>query len=424
MPIAQCRSCGANDLHLVLDLGETPVANALLTAEAPAESEGRFPLAVLFCRACSLLQISETIPPTVIFDRDYPYFSSSSTALVRHAQENADGLIASRGLGPDSSVVEIASNDGYLLKRFVERGVPALGIDPAKGPVAAARAIGVPTVQDFFSRDVAERIVREKDRADVIVANNVLAHVPTINDFVAGISLVLKSEGIAVFEFPYVVDMIDACEFDTIYHEHVFYFSLTALDHLFRRHGLFLNDAKELAIHGGSLRLFVGRHDGQTPALGRLIEAERQRGVDRIDFYRDFAARAESLGKWLSGMLHCLKAEGKRIAAYGAAAKGATLLNFIRPDPGVLEYVVDRNPHKQGKYMPGQRLAIRAPEVLASDRPDYTLLLAWNFAEEVMRDQKAYVEQGGRFILPIPHPCIVEPGRAGEPEASSLARVR
>jgi SAM-dependent methyltransferase len=424
MPIGQCRSCGANDLHLVLDLGETPVANALLRAEALAESEGRFPLAILFCEACSLLQISETIPPTVIFDRDYPYFSSTSPALVRHAQDNVDGLIVSRRLGPDSFVMEIASNDGYLLKRFVERGIPALGIDPAEGPVAAARAIGVPTLEGFFSRELAEGIARENGRADVVIANNVLAHVPTINDFVAGIALALKPDGVAVFEFPYVINMIDACEFDTIYHEHVFYFSLTALTHLFRRHDLFLNDAVELAVHGGSLRLFVSRRDIQTPTLLRLIEVERERGVDRMNFYRGFAERVESLRRSLAGMLQNLKAEGKRIAAYGAAAKGATLLNFIKLEPGVLEYVVDRNPHKQGKYMPGQRLAIRAPEVLASDRPDYTLLLVWNFAEEVMRDQKAYVEQGGRFIVPIPHPCIVEPSRIGDAEPVSRVGAR
>jgi SAM-dependent methyltransferase len=417
MPITECRSCGSKDLHLILDLGETPIANALRKGSADEAPEERFPLAVVFCGACSLLQVTETIPPSVIFERAYPYYSSSSDALLLHAREAAHDLIARRGLDSNSLVVEIASNDGYLLRNFVAAGIPVVGIDPAGGPAAAAQAIGIPMIQDFFRRELALRLAEEHGRADVIIANNVLAHVPEINDFVAGIAIALKPGGVAVFEFPYAVNMIDACEFDTIYHEHVFYYSLTALEHLFRRHDLFLNDAIEIAIHGGSLRLFVSHDAGESPRLRQLLARELARGVGRRSYYDDFAARVEAVAKGLSGLLRELKAKGGRIAAYGAAAKGATLLNFIRPPAGVLDYVVDRNPHKQGKLLPGLGLPIRAPETLAAERPDFTLLLSWNFAEEILRQQDDYLAEGGRFIIPIPEPRIVGAPSQGRAEA-------
>jgi SAM-dependent methyltransferase len=248
----------------------------------------------------------------------------------------------------------------------------------------------------------------------VIIANNVLAHVPDTNDFIRAIATVLKPDGVAVLEFPYVVDLIDGCEFDTIYHEHVFYLSLSAVRALFERHGLFLNDAMRLPIHGGSLRVFASRKRGETPRLATLLASEQERGVTRHDYYLGFASRVAALAASLSSLLRCLKAGGARIAAYGAAAKGATLLNYVKLPPGTIEYVVDRNPHKQGKLMPGQGIPICAPEALVIDRPHYTLLLSWNFAEEVMREQHRYVAAGGRFIVPIPHPRIVEPPVAAQ----------
>jgi hypothetical protein len=396
---------------MVLDLGATPLANALQKPDAPRTADGLYPLAVVFCSGCGLLQTTETIPPEAIFADDYPYYSSTSAALVRHARDNVESLIAARRLNERSFVIELASNDGYLLRHFVERGIPVLGIDPAEGPVTAARAAGVPTLQAFFSREVAEKLVRERGPADVLIANNVLAHVPDTNGFVGAIATALKKGGTAVIEFPYVVDMVDACEFDTIYHEHVFYFSLTALQNLFGRHGLHLNDAVPLSIHGGSLRIFASHEPGRSKRLAKLLETEKQRGVDRFEYYRDFAGRVKELADRIADMLRRLRAKGARIAAYGAAAKGATLLNYIKPEPGTIEYVVDRNPHKQGKIMPGLQLRILPCETLAADRPDYTLLLSWNFAEEILREQSRYLALGGRFIIPVPRPRIV--GGAG-----------
>ena len=409
MAIERCRSCGSSDLRSVLDLGKTPLANALRRPQDESRAEPTYPLAVVFCAACSLLQTTETIPPEKIFADEYPYFSSSSAELVRHAHHNVEQLIASRQLGEKSLVIEIASNDGYLLRHFVAHRIPVLGIDPAEGPVAAARMLGIETIQDFFRLELAEKLASEGRKADVIIANNVLAHVPETNDFVSAIATVLKPDGVAVLEFPYVVELIAACEFDTIYHEHVFYLSLSAVRALFERHGLFLNDAMRLPIHGGSLRVFASHERGETPRLSTLLASEQESGVTRHDYYLSFASRVAALAVWLSGLLRCLKAEGARIAAYGAAAKGATLLNYVKPPQGTIEYVVDRNPHKQGKLMPGQRIPICAPETLVMDRPDYTLLLSWNFAEEIMQEQHRYVAAGGRFIVPIPHPCIIEP---------------
>jgi SAM-dependent methyltransferase len=412
--ITECRSCGAQELEPVLDLGETPIANALLTAATLAQPEPVFPLRVAFCRSCALLQVTETIPPRVIFGRDYPYYSSSSPQLVRHSRDNVEQLIAARGLGPQSLVIEVASNDGYLLKHFIARNIPVLGVDPAEGPAKAAREAGVPTIIDFFGPALARRLVAEGRRADVLIGNNVLAHVADINGFVSAVAEVLAPGGCAVFEFPYVVEMIDACEFDTIYHEHVFYYSLTALRALFGRHGLRLNDAVPLAIHGGSLRLFVGRHEAQSERLADMLTLERRNGVDRIGYYADFARRVRRAGDGLVALLRELKSRGHRIAAYGAAAKGATLLNYTRLGPAIIDYVVDRNPHKHGKYMPGQHLAIRPPECLLEDQPDFVLLLVWNFADEVLQDQAAYRRRGGRFIIPVPEARIIEPMRGTE----------
>jgi len=402
-----CRSCGHAGLEPVLDLGRTPLADRLVTAVQLAGPEPVYPLQVAFCPQCSLLLILETVPPEMLFCEDYPYYSSFSDALLRHSRDNVLDLIARRGLGPGSLAVELASNDGYLLKNYVEAGIPVLGIDPAEGPARAAEAIGVHTLNTFFTADLASQLAAEGRQADVVHGNNVLAHVADTNGFVSGIATLLKESGVAVIEVPYVKDLIDHREFDTIYHEHLCYFSVTALDHLFRRHGLFLNEVKRLPIHGGSLRLYVEKVERVGESVRHLLGVEAEERVDRIDFYRDFAQRVEHLKTELLVLLGGLRGDGRSIAAYGAAAKGATLINYIGIGTDLVDFVVDRNVHKQGKYMPGQHIPIFGPEQLLEAQPDYVLLLAWNFATEIMEQQAEYARRGGRFVVPVPVPRVV-----------------
>ena len=409
MRITNCRSCGSDDLRIILDLGSHPIANALLNEEELTRPEARFPLAVAFCRSCALLQVTETIPPDILYRRDFPYFSSSSPALLKHSAEHVEELTRKYQLGPLSFVVEVASNDGYLLRNFVDGGIDCLGIDPADGPVAQANAIGVPTIHDFFGSRCADRLASEGKLADVVVANNVVAHVDDINDFVAGFARLLKPTGVAVFECAYALDMIQHCEFDTILHEHVFYHTLHGLTTLFKRHGLYLNDVKRLPIHGGSLRLTVSRSPARSVELVALFAHEAALGLDKEWFYKDFADRVRALRDSLTSLLVSEKAKGKRIACYGAPAKGATMVNYLDLGEGFFEFAADANAYKQGKYMPGQRIPIRHPDQLAAHQPDYVLLLAWNFAGEVMRQQATYRERGGSFIIPVPEPYIVPP---------------
>lgn len=407
--ISHCRSCGSAALSPVVSLGETPLANALLTAEALARPEPRFPLSLSFCADCSLVQIVETVPPEVLFS-DYPYFSSFSDTMVRSAGALARRLIESRGLGADSLVLEVASNDGYLLRHYLDAGVPVLGVEPAANVAAAALAKGVPTRSVFFGRETAAALAAEGITADVIHANNVLAHVPDLNGVVGGMALALKPGGLVVIEAPYLRDMIEKVEFDTIYHEHLCYFSASALKPLFARHGLTLVDVERLAIHGGSLRLFFAKTAaGATPsaAVDALLAEEAALGMLARDYYDDFARRIERLRGALTNMLQDLKDGGARLAAYGASAKGSTLLNVFGVGADLLDFVADRSTVKQGRYTPGSHLPIVAPEELLVRRPDYVLLLSWNFAEEILAQQAAYRAAGGRFIIPVPEPKIV-----------------
>ncbi len=394
---------------MVLDLGKQPLANALLSEEDLGKAEVCFPLEVLFCQECTLLQVSETIPPDVLFGQDYPYFSSFLPALLAHSRVHALDLIAERQLDPSDLVIEVASNDGYLLRNFVEAHIPVLGIDPAAGPVQAAIASGVPTIQTFFGAMIARDLLEKGHRASVMLANNVLAHVTDINDFVEGFSILLAQNGIAEFEFPYVRDLVDRCAFDTIYHEHVFYYSLCALEPLFARHGLHLNDVRQLDIHGGSLRLRVSKQPGKSAELTALENEERRLGLNGFDYYADFAHRVQELRGALRAMLFEKLAQGRTIAAYGAAAKGATLLNYADLPSGTIAYVVDRNTHKVGKYMPGVRLQIRDVDALARSRPDDLLILTWNFADEIMAQQKDFSDSGGIFLSAIPTPRVISP---------------
>jgi SAM-dependent methyltransferase len=402
-----CRSCGGAELEGVLSLGTVPIADRLLTAENMDVRDMAAPLDLVFCRGCALVQIRQTIPPEVLFDSEYPYFSSFSTTLLEHSRKNAVELIAQLGLGPKSLVVEIASNDGYMLRNFVGHGVPVLGIDPAPAPAKAAEALGVPTRVAFFGRELAQELAEDGQLADLVIANNVLAHVADLNGLVAGMRTILKPKGLLVIEVPYVADLVAHCEFDTIYHQHLCYFSVTSLDRLFRRHGLYLNGVRRLPIHGGSLRLCVGRREEVRDSVRTLLAQEREHGLDRIESYLAFGERVHRLKDRLTGLLKEIRAEGKRIAAYGAAAKGTTLLGYCGIGAETIDYVVDRNPHKQGRYLPGNRLRILAPERLVQDRPDYVLLLPWNFADEILDQQREYRDLGGKFIIPVPEPRVV-----------------
>jgi len=404
-----CLACGVGGLEPVLDLGRQPLANALRPADRLSEPEPTYPLELVLCPACSLVQITETVPPETLF-RDYVYYSSFSDAMLRHAETLASELIAARKLGPASRVVEVASNDGYLLQFYKRAGVPVLGVEPARNIARwAEEHRGIPTVCEFFGTDLARRLVAEGGAADVVHMHNVLAHAADLNGFVEGVGRILKADGVAVVEVPYLADMIANCEFDTVYHEHLAYFSVTALDRLFRSHALEVRDVRRVPIHGGSLRLTVGHAGGAgpSPAVRALLDAERAWGVDRAEAYRPFAGRVSALRASLAALLSDLKAKGHTVAAYGASAKGSTLLNACGIGRETLDFVADRSTVKQGLYTPGTRLLVRPPEALLTERPDYTLLLTWNFAEEILRQQSEYRARGGRFIVPVPEVVIV-----------------
>jgi SAM-dependent methyltransferase len=401
-----CRSCSGNRLSPVIDLGAMPLANALLRADQLDKPEPRYPLNTVMCEDCSLVQITETVPPEVLFS-DYVYFSSFAETVVTSAKALAGRLVRDRGLNRSSLVIEAASNDGYLLQHYQVLGVPVLGVEPAANIAAEANKRGVTTRCAFFGRAEAQKLAA-KGQCDVFHANNVLAHVADLNGFVAGIKTVLKPDGVASIEVPYLRDLIEKVEFDTIYHEHLCYFSATALDRLLTRHGLVLADIERIPIHGGSLRIFAA-HAGtpQSAAVRDILKEEATLGLTKPAYYADFAARVTKLREDLLTLLRRLKAEGRSLAAYGASAKGATLLNYFGIDGRLLDFVADRSTVKQGKFTPGSHLPIVPPEELAARKPDYVLLLTWNFATEILAQQQPFRNAGGKFILPVPEVRVV-----------------
>lgn len=406
--VASCRSCGSPSLRSFLDLGVVPLPTALLTAESVGEPEPRFPLQVAHCPECSLVQILEDVPPQQLFVDNYLYFSSFSDELLRHSREHASRLIGERQLDSQSLVVELASNDGYLLRNFVGAGVPVLGVDPAPGQAEAANEAGVPTVAEFFGLELARRIRSEHGAADVLIANNVMAHIPDPNDFVAGISHLLADDGLLTVENPYVKDLVEKCEFDTIYHEHFFYHSCTSIDRLMRRHGMYIVHVEYFPdLHGGTLRWHIAKQGPVSDTAENYLREERELGITDFGYYADFAKKVEAVREELLLVLGGLRADGARIAAYGAAAKGSTLANYVGIGPELVDFVVDRNVHKQGKFTPGTHIPVRAPEALLSEQPDYVLMLTWNFRDEILRQQQEYLRRGGKFIVPLPWPEVV-----------------
>jgi SAM-dependent methyltransferase len=408
--VSSCRICN----HAIEDFfafGNMPLANELVADRAAAARQDRFPLTLAFCPQCCLVQLRETVDPERLF-RDYVYLSSNSASFVAHAATLAKRLAAARGLGRQSRVVEIASNDGYLLQHYAAANIPVLGIEPARNVADRARRRGVETLAEFFSEALARKLAAQGLAADVLHANNVLAHVAAPTDVAAGIAALLKLDGIAIIEVPYLVDFLDRLEFDTVYHEHLCYFALTPLVRLFFDAGLQLFDVERIPVHGGSLRIFVRHRTDGAPlaSVAGLLDEERHWGIHQIATYRTFSNRIRALRPMTRAFLGALKAKGHSVAAYGASAKGATLVNYCDVGPDLLEFVADLSPLKQGRCMPGVGIPIVAPSRVLERRPDYLVLLAWNFADEIIRQQADYARQGGRFVVPVPEPHVVVDG--------------
>ncbi len=406
-----CRFCGATLEFTVVDLGMSPLCESYVRVDELREREAFYPLHVFACERCYLVQLEAFVPEEEIFT-EYAYFSAYSTSWVEHARRYVAMIRERLSLDAADFVVELASNDGYLLQHFVGTGIPVLGVDPAANTAVAAKDRGVPTLVAFFGRGTAEQLVADDRRATLIIGNNVLAQVPDLNDFVAGVTILLRDDGTATFEFPHLLCLLDGLQYDTIYHEHYSYFSLATIVEVLAAHGLAVYDVEELPTHGGSLRVYAQHTDGphrQTKAVSALLVREEREGLRSAQRYARFAEDVRESKRALLDLLITLRREGKQIVGYGAPGKGNTLLNYCGIRTDVLDYTVDRNPYKQGLFTPGTRIPIHAPEKIAETRPDYVLLLPWNLVEEIS-DQLAYIgEWGGRLIVPIPVARIVEP---------------
>ncbi len=399
-----CRFCTAPLNQSFADLGSTPFSNSYLRAEDLEKMEPTYPLHARVCGKCFLVQLESFESPQKIFS-EYAYFSSYSDSWLKHAQNYAAHVTGRFGLHPGSRVVEVASNDGYLLRWFKDLGIKVLGIEPAANVARVAEENGIPSKVLFFGKETATLLVAAGETADLTVANNVLAHVPDVNDFVAGFSIVLKPEGVSTFEFPHLQRLIENRQFDTIYHEHFSYLSLTTVAQIFESHGLRIFDVEELSTHGGSLRVYAchrGAAHLETPAVSSLLKRERTFGLRDLARYATFSEEVKAVKRDLLSFLIEAKRAGKNVAGYGAPAKGNTLLNYCGIRCDFIDFTVDRSPHKQGTYLPGTRIPVREPEHIRVAKPDYVLILPWNLKDEVM-DQMAFIrEWGGQFVVPIP----------------------
>lgn len=404
-----CRACGSSDLKRFLELGPTPLANSFLESSDDFKSEDVYPLDVYFCGNCSLVQLLDVIDPEVLF-RNYVYVTGTSQTMEIHNEEYAQTVVDFLGLDRDDLVVEIASNDGSLLKFFDKRGVKTLGIEPATNIVAIARKRGIDTLNEFFDSITAARVRNSHGPAKAVIGNNVLAHVDDTKDFLAGCKAILANKGLAVFEVPYLAELLDRLEYDTIYHEHLCYFSVTSLVRLCDEVGLSIVRIDHRSIHGGSLRIYAGSKDCYATHCDEVVnkvETERQKGLTDLDQYISFAAKVERNRQDLLELLKNLKARDESVAAYGAPAKGNTLLNYCGIGTDTIPYTVDKNPLKVGKYTPGMHIPVLEVSTLLERQPDHVLILAWNFAKEIISQQKEYQNRGGRFIIPIPKPEVV-----------------
>jgi len=400
-----CRSCAAPLRHTFVDLGTSPLANSFLTEGQLHEGELFLPLHAFVCERCFLVQLEEYETPAGIFS-DYVYFSSVSESWVRHARTYVEGVIPRLGLGADSSVVEIASNDGYLLQWFVEAGVPVLGIEPAANVAVVAEEKSIPSLVEFFGSELSTRLAAERERPDLIIGNNVLAHTPALNDFVEGLRILLAPGGTITMEFPHLLRLIQETQFDTIYHEHFSYLSLVSVERFFGEHGLRLYDVEELRSHGGSLRIYACHEDSSFEASEQLVELrarEDAAGLRELDTYTSFGTRVQVLKRELLEFLLQAKRDGKVVVGYGAAAKGVTMVNYCGMRSDLLAYVADLSEHKQGLYMPGSRIPVVPPIQVDATRPDYVLILAWNLKDEIMRQLAHVSDYGTRFVTPVPH---------------------
>jgi SAM-dependent methyltransferase len=405
---SRCRFCRTPLAHVFADLGMSPLANAYLTEEQLGNMERFYPLRALVCERCFLVQLEEFEPPETIFS-DYTYFSSYSTTWLEHSEAFAGNAISRFGLTPSSQVVEVASNDGYLLQYFAQRGIPVLGVEPAANVAEVAVEKGVPTVVEFFGRRSAWKL-RKTRAADLLIANNVLAHVPDLNDFVGGLELLLAPGGVVTVEFPHLLPLVDEAQFDTIYHEHFSYFSFLSVQRVFAAHGLAIFDVEELPTHGGSLRVYAA-HAGDetrrpTERVADLARREEERGYGRLETYLDFGERVRALKRDVVTFFVESKTAGLSIAGYGAPAKGNTLLNYCGIGADFIDYTVDRNPHKQGRFLPGTHIPIRPPDEIARTKPDLLFILPWNWKDEVMEQMRGIRDWGGRFVVRSPELCV------------------
>ncbi len=408
---SRCRFCGAPLAHTFVDLGMSPLSNAFIKPENYREMEPFYPLHAYVCDSCFLVQLEEFESPQHIFS-DYAYFSSYSEIWLHHAEAYTDWMIRRFGFDPSNQVIEIASNDGYLLKNFKARGIPVLGIEPAGNVAQVAQAAGIPTLVKFFGVDTARELAVSGKLADLLLGNNVLAHVPDVNDFVAGLKIALKRDGVITMEFPHLLQLMANNQFDTIYHEHFSYFSLVTVERIFTRHGLTLFDIEELPTHGGSLRIYARHTEHESYAVNENVGLLRNReiasGITDIATYAKFSENACATKRNLLEFLISVKREGKSVVGYGAPAKGNTLLNYCGIRGDFLDYTVDRSPHKQGRFLPGTRIPIHGPEEIRATKPDYLLILPWNLKNEIMEQMAHIRDWGGRFIVPIPQVKVLD----------------